>query len=290
MSPERLEHLLSLVGPRIQKQDTHLRESISAEECLVVTIRFLSSGDAQQSLCYFFRIGKTTISKIIAVTCQAIYDQLKDQYLSSPSSKEDWLEIAKSFEELWNMPHVIGAIDGKCIRMRYPKFSGIQYYNYKGFFSLVLMAICDTNYCFTLFDVGQFGSNNDSGILANSKMGEAIENGSLKVPDFAKINADTGKIPYYFIGDEIFPLKTWLVRPYPEKAIVDDEEKKIFNYRQSRARRVIKNAFGILTARWRIFHKPIVATVENVETYTLSCLALQNYLRQTDSAIYTPQG
>ena len=290
MSPERLEHLLSLVGPRIQKQDTHLRESISAEECLVVTIRFLSSGDAQQSLCYFFRIGKTTISKIIAVTCQAIYDQLKDQYLSFPSSKEDWLEIAKSFEELWNMPHVIGAIDGKCIRMRYPKFSGIQYYNYKGFFSLVLMAICDTNYCFTLFDVGQFGSNNDSGILANSKMGEAIENGSLKVPDFAKINADTGKIPYYFIGDEIFPLKTWLVRPYPEKALVNDEEKKIFNYRQSRARRVIKNAFGILTARWRIFHKPIVATVENVETYTLSCLALQNYLRQTDSAIYTPQG
>lgn len=289
MSPERLEHLLSLVGPRIQKQDTHLRESISAEECLVVTIRFLSSGDAQQSLCYFFRIGKTTISKIIAVTCQAVYDQLKDQYLSSPSSKEE-MEIAKSFEELWNMPHVIGAIDGKCIRMRYPKFSGIQYYNYKGFFSLVLMAICDTNYCFTLFDVGQFGSNNDSGILANSKMGEAIENGSLKVPDFAKINADTGKIPYYFIGDEIFPLKTWLVRPYPEKALVDDEEKKIFNYRQSRARRVIKNAFGILTARWRIFHKPIVATVENVETYTLSCLALQNYLRQTDSAIYTPQG
>ena len=174
--------------------------------------------------------------------------------------------------------------------MQYPKFSGIQYYNYKGFFSLVLMAICDANYCFTLFDVGQFGSSNDSGILANSKMGEAIENVSLKVPDFAKINADTGKIPYYFIGDEIFPLKTWLVRPYPEKALVDDEEKKIFNYRQSRARRVIKNALGILTARWRIFHKPIVATVENVETYTLSCLALQNYLRQTDSAIYTPQG
>ena len=126
--------------------------------------------------------------------------------------------------------------------------------------------------------------------LQTPRWGEAFENGSLKVPDCAKINADTGNIPYYFIGDEIFPLKTWLVRPYPEKALVDDEEKKIFNYRQSRARRVIKNAFGILRARWRIFHKPIVATVENVETYTVSCLALQNYLRKTDSAIYTPQG
>ena len=52
MSPERFEHLLSLVGPIIQKKDTQLRESISAEQRLVITIRFLSSGDAQQSLCY----------------------------------------------------------------------------------------------------------------------------------------------------------------------------------------------------------------------------------------------
>lgn len=290
MSPDRFEHLLSLVGPIIQKKETHMRESISAEERLVVTLRFLSSGDAQQSLCYAFRLGKTTVSNIISETCQAIYEQLKRKYMHAPGSEEEWLEIAKAFEESWNMPHVIGAIDGKHIRMQCPKFSGTQYYNYKGFFSLVLMAVCDANYCFTMFDVGQFGSNNDSGVLASSSMGVAFENGSLKVPDCAEINEDTGKVPYYLVGDEIFPLKTWLMRPYPGTALVNDEEKKIYNYRQSRARRVIENAFGILSARWRIFHKPIIATVENVEIYTLCCLALHNYLRQTDNAMYTPQG
>ena len=52
----------------------------------------------------------------------------------------------------------------------------------------------------------------------------------------------------------------------------------------------MENAFGILTARWRIFHKPIRASIENVEKYTLACLSLHNYLRQTDNATYTPQG
>ena len=62
MSPERFEHLLSLVGPIISKRNTHLRESISAEQRLVITLRFLSSGDEQKSLSYSFRIGKTRVS------------------------------------------------------------------------------------------------------------------------------------------------------------------------------------------------------------------------------------
>ena len=182
MSPQRFEHLLSLVGPVIQKENTHFRESISAEQRLVITIRYLSSGDAQQSLCYSFRLGKSTISSIIGETSIAIYDQLKENYLRAPNSEEDWLRISKTFEEIWNMPNVIGAIDGKHVRMQCPKFSGTQYYNYKGFYSLVLMAVCDANYCFTMFDVGQFGSNNDSEVLENSTMGKALKYDTLKVP------------------------------------------------------------------------------------------------------------
>ena len=192
MSPERFEHLLSLVGPIISKRNTHLRESISAEQRLVITLRFLSSGDAQQSLSYLFRIVKTTVSNIISETCSAIYDQLKETYMHTPKSEKDWLKIASEFEELWNMPHVIGAIDGKHIRIQCPTFTGTQYYNYRGFFSLVLMAICDADYCFTMFDIGQFGSNNDSGVLANSSVGEAFENNTINFPQSREINDSTG--------------------------------------------------------------------------------------------------
>lgn len=289
MSPERFEHLLSLVGPSIQKKSTKLREPISAEQRLVLTIRFLSSGDAQQSLCYSFRLGKSTISQIISETCAAIYENLRGEYLRAPESEADWLSIAERFENTWNMPHVIGAIDGKHIRIQCPSFTGTQFYNYKGFFSLVLMAICDANYCFTMFDVGQFGSNNDSGVLANSDMGAGFEYDQFKVPKKSFVNEETGSLPYFLVGDEIFPLKSWLMRPYPG-ADLSCEKKKIYNYRQSRARRVIENSFGILSTRWRIFHKPIKATVANTENYTLACLSLHNYLRQTDNAMYTPSG
>lgn len=49
--------------------------------------------------------------------------------------------------------------------------------------------------------------------------------------------------PYVFVGDEAFPLKPYLLRPYPGRA-VDSQQKRIYNYRLSRARRVVENAFG----------------------------------------------
>ena len=151
------------------------------------------------------------------------------------------------------------------------------------------MAICDANYCFTMFDVGQFVSNNDSRVLANSTMGVAFESERLKVPKGRVIDQETGILPYFLVGDEIFPLKTWLIRPYPGTDLSCDE-KKIYNYKHSRAPRVIENALGILITRWRIFYKPIKSTLENAENYTVACLALHNYLKQTDNAVYRPVG
>ena len=69
----------------------------------------------------------------------------------------------QQFEDTWNMAHTIGEIDGKHVRVKYKKNTISLYHNYKGFFGLVLLAICNANYCFALFKVGQYGSNNDSG-------------------------------------------------------------------------------------------------------------------------------
>ena len=204
-------------------------------------------------------------------------------------SKEEWLHITGDFEERWNMPHTIGAIDGKHIRIKCLAESGTLFHNYKGFFSLVLMAICDANYCFTVIDVGDYGSNKDSGVLAQSKMGCHFDDGKMNLPNPSTlIGCQYDPLPYFLVGDEIFPLKTWLMRPYPGKGI--QEEESIYNYRHSRARRVIENAFGILVARWRIFNVPINASVENIERYVNAAIVLHNYLRQTENATYCPLG
>lgn len=87
------------------------------------------------------------------------------------------------------------------------------------------------------------------------------------------------------MGDEIFALKKYLMRPYP--GLNADEDERVYNYRNSRGGRVTENAFGILKSRWRIFQKPIRATVSNVEKYTMACLAPHIYLRPTENAFST---
>ena len=65
---------------------------------------------------------------------------------------------------------------------------------------------------------------------------------------------------------------------------------QILNYRLSRARRFIENMFGILVARWRLYHTPIIASVENVESYVLATLALHNYIRLPGKATHKRKG
>lgn len=82
--------------------------------------------------------------------------------------------------------------------------------------------------------------------------------------------------PYYFVGDEAFPLKPYILRSYPGRNL--NQEKQIFNYRLSRARRTIENSFGILASRWRILRNNIIAEVDNVEKITAATICLHNFL------------
>ena len=155
MSPERFEHLFSFVAPFITKQDTNYRHCIPARKRLVITLRYLAEGCSQQALSLSFRVGKSTVSTILKEVCDALYKVLAPIYLRPPSVEEEWKQISSEFLELWNMPHVIGAIDGKHVAIECPKNTGSIYHNYKGFFSQVLLTVCDAKYKFTFIDVGQ---------------------------------------------------------------------------------------------------------------------------------------
>ena len=116
----------------------------------------------------------------------------------------------------------------------------------------------------------------DGGVFSNSNLGYAIVNDLLDFPEPENVNGSDFKVPFVFVADDAFPMRTNLVKPY--SAFHLDLEKLIINYRMSRARRIIENIFGILAARFRIFRLPILALVETVESVTKCCVALRNYL------------
>ena len=81
MTPDRFEHLLSLVKDNLTKKETHLRKPISARERLSVTLRYLATGESQQLLSFQYRLGRNTVSNIVYETSVAIFECLKETYL-----------------------------------------------------------------------------------------------------------------------------------------------------------------------------------------------------------------
>ena len=79
--------MLSLVEEKI-KTKTHIREPISPAERLAITLRYLASEDTQQSMAFLFKVGHSTVNKIVNEVCDALWDALQD-YISQPSSLSD---------------------------------------------------------------------------------------------------------------------------------------------------------------------------------------------------------
>ncbi len=118
-----------------------------------------------------------------------------------------------------------------------------------------------------MIDVGQLGKFSDGGVFSNSTFGQAFEDGTLVLPEPAPLPGTVRPdLPFAMVGDEAFPLRNYLLRPYPGRHLPGNsielahahvylftllylEDQAVYNYRLSRARRIIENTFGILVSR-----------------------------------------
>ena len=87
----------------------------------------------------------------------------------TPQTEQQWRAVADAFYEDWQFPNCIGALDGKHIAIQ-AQAKGSAYFNYKGFHSIILLALVDDKYRFLYVDVGANGRSGDARVFHESTL------------------------------------------------------------------------------------------------------------------------
>ena len=115
----------------------------------------------------------------------------------SKALREKWLGFLHRME----YPKCLGVLYGKHIAIEFPGYSISEYYNYKWFFSILLVAMCDAKYCSILVNVGNYGKETDAQVFNNSDIGRDFRANELLINSRSIISGHY--LPYLIVSDEI---------------------------------------------------------------------------------------
>ena len=177
-------------------------------------------------------------------TCAAIVEVLMKRYIKF-LAWEQQRKVVQGFEKIWGLPQCAGAIDGLHIPIVAPTDNHTDYYNCKGWYSVVIQGVVKYQYQFTDVYVGWPGSVHETHLLAHSTLFKKASEATL-LPSTTKCINGTD-VPLHLVGDSAYPLTTWLMKPFPHNGQLSSQQRH-FNYHLSRGRMVVENAFGRLKA------------------------------------------
>lgn len=218
-------------------------------------------------------MGASTVGSIISETVVALWDKMQPEHMPLPT-KNTFRAVSEDFYNIWNFPNVIGAIDGKHVRVVCPKNSGSMFFNYKKYFSVVLQGVADANYKLISIDVGGFGKQSDGGTFYCSDFYKLLTTKKIEIPEPSELPGTNVKAPYVLIADEAYPLLDFVLKPFGGSNLSLEQES--FNSRLSRARKTIECAFGILYSKWRILSKAIETDIHLADKIIKCACILHN--------------
>ena len=222
-------------------------------------------------------LAKSTVCVVVIETCQAIIDAMWDDTVTSrfPTTKEEFYENMAKFGEEWQFPYTFAAVDGSHLPIKCPRGGAQamkQYFNFKGFYSIILVALVDAEYRFIWASAGFPGNTHDSTLFQSTKLWSQILEGKI-IPECAQ-KVEKVNVPPLILGDGAFPLRTWIMKPHGDAVLT--AEKRYFNFRHSRARLVTEGAFGRLKSRFRVLSRKCESSKETVKLYALASVVLHN--------------
>ncbi|XP_065680298.1 uncharacterized protein LOC105847669 isoform X2 [Hydra vulgaris] len=148
--------LVNELHPHLGKTTTTMREPISVVKRVAVALHYLASCEEYCVVSSLFGIGKSTANLIVHEFINAVNDILLPKYVKFPLSVENLNKHSRDFEAILGFPQCVGAVDGCRIPISAPKDQATSYYNYKGWYSIVLFAVVDSRYRFIYTSVAEF--------------------------------------------------------------------------------------------------------------------------------------
>ena len=186
LTKQTFKYIYQQVGPLLIKVDTNRRTAITVETRVAIAITRLASVFPLYIIADSFRVGVSSVHRIVLESCQALKAICKDVFIRWPSPSQ-MQAISENFKALHGILFVVGAINGSHIPIVAPKAYATDYYCRKGFHSLLLQAVVDHSCCFWDYDIGWCDSIHDYNLFYKSHIGKYCLNGKL--------------LPYVLLGD-----------------------------------------------------------------------------------------
>jgi hypothetical protein len=265
--------LCTALHPFLVKEDTHLRQSIPVEVRVAIALYALGSVAEYRLIGKPFGVQRCTVCVILHEFCNALAESnLRKRLLRFPKGDE-LAAVIQGFEDEWGFPQCAGAVDGTHIPICPPAENSRDYFNRKGWASIIVQATCDFEYKFTSVNIGWPGSVHDARVFANSAIARLGFAGRL-LPNTRRL-INNVPVPPVILGDSAYPLCSWLLTPYKDYGNMTPEQRK-FNKKHSSARMVIEGSFGRLKGRWRRLFKDLEITLPKLPPVIMACIVLHN--------------
>jgi len=236
------------------------------EQKIGASLWFLATGECFRSIGERFGMGESTVSYALRQFFDVIIAKFLAAKIIFPNTELEINGIMSGFKGIGKIPNVIGAIDGSHIPIKAPHLFPVDYFNRKGFYSIVLQAVVDYKKKFLDICVGWPGSTHDSRILTNSSLYNEFTNSQNNLATNSK----------YILGDGGYPNLNWLIVPYKDIGRGLTHQQTYFNLKHSQTRIKVEQAFGLLKGRWRCLLHTLEVSCEIVSHIITTCCILHN--------------